>query len=692
MKRTSLFTVLLFLGISLFPLKLKADWTLSNFDIVTNPYEANFSEITVPWVSPVTGRPWVPNYQSDVAGFYGYEYGFSDQGWELTDWNIINNYTQGDPNDPNTWHHYEEGNFGSLLAYFYGTLHHTGEDWVPNNYASILNSNVYAINNGRVVFAGKPDGVNAAGYVVVILHKAPRNESGNISPIQAASFNSQGSYIEANHYSAEPGKDHNGHFKNGEQATNSVYHEFDCNNGNILKHETSSTVYSYYLHLGTIDSSITVGAPVFKGQIIGQQFEGYDENSNSYYYIDDNTQEAVTSLYSAHLHFEIWRDLWKPNFDQKKVSDQAGYANPGSDFENTPLVHPQCFFQLNNKGMYLGKAATPEGAPSSNLNLYGNDFSSLDFNQSKWTLFSLKKLDNNNYQTDFKQDYGLIASSPQLDPTDGWYYVPFAVQGTGGATASPKKWMQAKGYFYSEIELVNNNNEKMPHSYWYPFFDVKPFDFFGPAVARLWANDVIGGFNSGDERFYSNYGPWHGVNRAQFVKLLIKAIESTQGVDLTGSVGDACNTLANYYADIQYGDTHWYCPYFLAAIQYKNDNPDFNLNENERSVIRGIQEGNNYYLKPGDPVTRAQAVKMLVNASKLKVNSNFLNDPDYQYTDIDLFNDININDWYAPFLASALKENYFTGYDAQTFRPHKILTRGEAATILGRAWDVLEAL
>jgi len=80
---------------------------------------------------------------------------------------------------------------------------------------------------------------------------------------------------------------------------------------------------------------------------------------------------------------------------------------------------------------------------------------------------------------------------------------------------------------------------------------------------------------------------------------------------------------------------------------------------------------------PGSSVTRAEFAKMLVKALDLesaKATTNFA--------------DVKSTDWFAPYVASAVKHGIIQGRSAQIFDPHAKITRAEMATMIARALKV----
>lgn len=97
------------------------------------------------------------------------------------------------------------------------------------------------------------------------------------------------------------------------------------------------------------------------------------------------------------------------------------------------------------------------------------------------------------------------------------------------------------------------------------------------------------------------------------------------------------------------------------------------------AIIGGYNSG---LIGPFDAVTRAQAMKMVV-----------LSVPEFArevqwYTNhpspIPLFQDTNVNDWYAPYLEVAFKHHIVQGHSDGTFRPHERISAAEGIAMIVR--------
>jgi hypothetical protein len=102
--------------------------------------------------------------------------------------------------------------------------------------------------------------------------------------------------------------------------------------------------------------------------------------------------------------------------------------------------------------------------------------------------------------------------------------------------------------------------------------------------------------------------------------------------------------------------THWAREYILKLVQL--------------GVVNGYEDGN---FGPDDPVTRAQLVKIVLNAFGYAVDL---------VVPKSSFHDVKADDWFSPFLEVGRKENILSGYADGTFRPYDSINRAEGLKIL----------
>lgn len=95
-------------------------------------------------------------------------------------------------------------------------------------------------------------------------------------------------------------------------------------------------------------------------------------------------------------------------------------------------------------------------------------------------------------------------------------------------------------------------------------------------------------------------------------------------------------------------------------------------------VMNGFPDGT---YRPDAPLTRAQFTKLVVEAVKLDKGNDPVN------TDGISFKDLNPDEWYYPYIISAVNAGIIKGYDDQTFRPDEKISREQMAVMIERTLD-----
>ena len=96
-------------------------------------------------------------------------------------------------------------------------------------------------------------------------------------------------------------------------------------------------------------------------------------------------------------------------------------------------------------------------------------------------------------------------------------------------------------------------------------------------------------------------------------------------------------------------------------------------------IISGYGDGT---FLPSNNITRAEFTKLIVGIEEKLKTSNENDDKQSENSDVS-FSDVNENDWFAPFVASAAKSGFINGSDGK-FRPNDNITREDAALIIYR--------
>lgn len=167
------------------------------------------------------------------------------------------------------------------------------------------------------------------------------------------------------------------------------------------------------------------------------------------------------------------------------------------------------------------------------------------------------------------------------------------------------------------------------------------------SVYRLIDRGIVNGIKlpSGDYRFE----PERTVTRAEFAKMLSLCEGYKQSIaytDLSGFADDS---------DIQ--------PWARPFLKYCSSN----------GWINGKGIGDKVYMKPQDPITRAEAAAMISRALRLSAADKEIK---AEFSD-----KAKIPQWAAVYIDGLISKKLMQGYSDGTFRPDRVLTRAEAAKI-----------
>ncbi|MFA5792967.1 MAG: S-layer homology domain-containing protein [Candidatus Gracilibacteria bacterium] len=194
------------------------------------------------------------------------------------------------------------------------------------------------------------------------------------------------------------------------------------------------------------------------------------------------------------------------------------------------------------------------------------------------------------------------------------------------------------------VNLAPSANAFTPKCTNQPFTDVNGH-YAEDYICFLYDHGIVSGVT--DHSFY----PDREITRAEFLKMLLL----NTGYQ-TYSVQSAS------FADTKPGD--WYFRYVTFA--------------HSKGFVTGYPD-NTFH--PDDPISRAEAVQMLVSISGI---SNY--DTSNANTS---FYDVDGNDWYAVAVAVATESGIVEGYGDGSFRPNNHLTRADASIMVARSWSTL---
>jgi hypothetical protein len=170
-----------------------------------------------------------------------------------------------------------------------------------------------------------------------------------------------------------------------------------------------------------------------------------------------------------------------------------------------------------------------------------------------------------------------------------------------------------------------------------------------PDIAGHWAEKYIEKLRvlSVVQGRNGNFEPNSNIFRAEAVKILMLAFNIG---------GTSCHS--DFYPDVNHGD--WFCDIVSKATQ------------------EGYVEGDQGMMYPGREITRAEAVKIVLEMKAVDVPE----------IDTPPFNDIDLNQWYAKYVAKAKELGIVEGYVDGTFQPNKSITRAELSKIAVEAAEL----
>ncbi len=118
----------------------------------------------------------------------------------------------------------------------------------------------------------------------------------------------------------------------------------------------------------------------------------------------------------------------------------------------------------------------------------------------------------------------------------------------------------------------------------------------------------------------------------------------------------------NLFNDVEYGDEGYWEIYDLK----------------EAGIISGYADGS---FKPNNTVNRAEFAKIVSTAA-------WDHDPSTDTLGGELpFSDINVSDWFEPYIHKLFTQNVISGYDDGTFKPSNTINFAEAAKVLVNSYE-----
>jgi hypothetical protein len=161
-------------------------------------------------------------------------------------------------------------------------------------------------------------------------------------------------------------------------------------------------------------------------------------------------------------------------------------------------------------------------------------------------------------------------------------------------------------------------------------------------VIDLYYDGIVSGNEDGD------FAPDASITRAEITKMLVNAYDIDMSVDLENPFDDLSTD-------------HWAYDYILAAYH------------------SGMVEGEEGMFSPDDAVNRVEAVKMIVEAAGVEVET----------PEESSFSDMLVTDWFAGYVEYLVGMEIVGGYDDGTFGIANEITRAEASKIISMMMDLM---
>lgn len=215
------------------------------------------------------------------------------------------------------------------------------------------------------------------------------------------------------------------------------------------------------------------------------------------------------------------------------------------------------------------------------------------------------------------------------------------IAGVDGYVTNPNSADTDGDGYQDLIEIQNNYDPTIPDNI-SPFVDVQTSSNFFKYINQLYHKDVISGYDA------THFGPKGQTSRFELIKL----------------------TLLSLDVPIESG-----LPQKFSDVPPGTEGYDYIHTAQKHGIIKGYQG----YANPWAPVTRNEAVKIIVNTlvvqNKLTLESS---------SNIS-FIDVSQADEFAPYISTAVNNNIASGYDDNRFRGGRYILREEIAKIIAQA-------
>ncbi len=174
------------------------------------------------------------------------------------------------------------------------------------------------------------------------------------------------------------------------------------------------------------------------------------------------------------------------------------------------------------------------------------------------------------------------------------------------------------------------------------------------AIERLIQENIVHGITNNGKKLIE---PERNITRSEFIKITLSSIYTKSQLEdqVKAVTKDIC------FSDIS---NHWAKDYIILAHQL--------------GIIDGYLDGT---FKPDDPITRSEAVKIIVTSNSFLNNCKISNKM--------LFSDVNEEHWAYKYIQVAKENQLISGYSSNQFKPNHPITRAEGIVVADRFIDYI---
>jgi len=176
------------------------------------------------------------------------------------------------------------------------------------------------------------------------------------------------------------------------------------------------------------------------------------------------------------------------------------------------------------------------------------------------------------------------------------------------------------------------------------FSDIADNEIYHESTSYLYEEGIIKGYADG------TFKPENKINRAELLKVIIESTWGTPPQD----------HYKNCFSDVK---EEWFAPYVCYA--------------KEQQIIMGYTDNT---FKPGNNVSKAEAIKMLLEGYPLEI---------FKQTSM-IFNDVTATEWFADYVFTAAVSDLLADVEGANFNPNSAAIRGDISDNIYRIQLMIE--